>query len=129
MVDWQVPSSHTSCALLPASTLLAESREIFEHQKKDLIYKSEPHLPPETCALRKGMQALHGATPQELPAGSNIQWEETLTYIFARYTHGSPLLHLTGLHHNTHHYRVTRVENELREYFQLAWKHCYMPGR
>lgn len=52
-----------------------------------------------------------------------------LTYIFARYTHGSPLLHLASLHHDTHHYWVTRIENELREYFQFAWKHCYMPGR
>lgn len=75
------------------------------------------------------MQALQGASSQEVPAGSNMQWEEALTYIFARYTHGSPLLHLAGLNHNTHHYWVTRVENELREYFQLAWKHCYMPGR
>lgn len=129
MVDWQVPSSHTSCALLQGSTLLAESREISEHQKKDLSYKCDPHLLPAICTLRKGMQALCGASSQELPAGSNMQWEEALTYIFARYTHGSPLLHLAGLHHNTHHYWVTRVENELGEYFQLAWKHCYMPGR
>lgn len=55
--------------------------------------------------------------------------EEAVTYIFARYTHGRPLLHLASLHHYTHHYWVTGVENELREYFHLARKHCYMPGR
>lgn len=55
--------------------------------------------------------------------------QEALTYVFARYAHGSALLHLACLHDDTHHYWVTGVENKLREYFHLAREYCYMPGR
>lgn len=55
--------------------------------------------------------------------------KEARTYVFARYAHGSALLHLACLHDDTHHYWVTGVENKLREYFHLAREYCYMPGR
>lgn len=100
-----------------------------DHRERDLLQNCEAHLLPKLCTLGKGMQAFPGASSQELAGRSNVRWEEALTYIFARYTHGSPLLHLAGLHNYTHHYWVTRVENELREYFHLARKYCYMPGR
>lgn len=107
----------------------AETSKTADHQERDLIHKFECHLLPKLCTLGKGVQAFPGAPSQELPGISNIQWEEARTYVFARYTHGSPLLHLAGLHNYTHHYWVTRVENELREYFHLARKYGYVPGR
>lgn len=94
-----------------------------------MIGKSQSPLLPKLSTRGKGMQTLPGASSQERPGRSNVHWEEALTYVFARYTHGSPLLHLAGLHNYTHHYWVTGVENKLREYFHLARKYCYMPGR
>lgn len=120
---------HSLCSAPGLNSSGREQWDIWAPEERlDLqVWPSSP-----TSNLRKGMQALQGASSQELPAGSYMQWGKRPllnTYIFARYTHGSPLLHLAGLHHDTHHYWVTRVENELREYFQLAWKYCYMPGR
>lgn len=74
------------------------------------------------------MQTFPGISSQQLPVPEH-PWEEALTHVFAGYTHGSPLFHLACLHNHTHHYWVTGIENKLREYFHLARKYCYMPGR
>lgn len=83
---------------------------------------------PKFCTTRKSMQTFPGISSQQLPVPEH-PWEEALTHVFAGYTHGSPLFHLACLHNHTHHYWVTGIENKLREYFHLARKYCYMPGR
>lgn len=83
---------------------------------------------PKFCTTRKCMQTFPGISSQQLPVPEH-PWEEALTHVFAGYTHGSPLFHLACLHNHTHHYWVTGIENKLREYFHLARKYCYMPGR
>lgn len=53
----------------------------------------------------------------------------TRTYIFARHAHGCPLLHLACFHSHAHHYRISRIENKLRQNFYLAGKYCYVSKR
>ena len=85
--------------------------------------------PAQTLYPGEKQASVSCVSSQERPGGRNAHGEGALTYVFARYTHGSPLLHLAGLHNYTHHDWVTRVENELREYLHLARKYCYVPGR
>lgn len=90
-------------------------------------------LPQRFCAvgstgLNRGF-SWH-STPSHLLHETKTHVQKwTITHVFARDTHGSPLLHLASFHKYAHHYWVTGIENKLREYFHLTRKYCYMPKR